>query len=138
MTQTASNANELLCDNNTVKTHHDNRSDFKSDRLSDTNHFLQLLQLSMTLHMFMEMFCSFIARYFYGFYKKSLFISKAVVKENMPDDPSYKTKFSNLCWLLRKCSKFQFQVTQQINCFVNNIINSTLTKRAHKSSLTRV
>ena len=26
MTQTASN--ELLCDNNTVKTHHDNRSDF--------------------------------------------------------------------------------------------------------------
>ena len=28
MTLTASNANELLCDNNTVKTHHDNRSDF--------------------------------------------------------------------------------------------------------------
>ena len=28
MTQTASNANELLCDNNTVKTYHDNRSDF--------------------------------------------------------------------------------------------------------------
>ena len=26
MTLTASNANELLCDNNTVKTHHDNRS----------------------------------------------------------------------------------------------------------------
>ena len=28
MTLTASNANELLCDNNTVKTHHDNWSDF--------------------------------------------------------------------------------------------------------------
>ena len=28
MTQTASNVNELLCDNNTVKTYHDNRSDF--------------------------------------------------------------------------------------------------------------
>ena len=28
MTLTASDANELLCDNNTVKTHHDNRSDF--------------------------------------------------------------------------------------------------------------
>ena len=28
MTLTASDANELLCDNNTVKTHHDNWSDF--------------------------------------------------------------------------------------------------------------
>ena len=28
MTLTASNTNELLYDNNTVKTHHDNRSDF--------------------------------------------------------------------------------------------------------------
>ena len=28
MTQTASNTNELLCYNNPVKTHHDNRSDF--------------------------------------------------------------------------------------------------------------
>ena len=28
MTLTASDANELLCDNNTVKTCHDNRSDF--------------------------------------------------------------------------------------------------------------
>ena len=28
MTITASDANELLCDNNTVKTHHVNRSDF--------------------------------------------------------------------------------------------------------------
>ena len=28
MTLTASDANKLLCDNNTVKTHHVNRSDF--------------------------------------------------------------------------------------------------------------
>ena len=28
MTKKASDANELLCDNNTVKTHHVNRSDF--------------------------------------------------------------------------------------------------------------
>ena len=28
MTKSASDANELLCDNNTVKTHHVNRSDF--------------------------------------------------------------------------------------------------------------
>ena len=29
MTLKASDANELLCDNNTVKTHHDNQSDFQ-------------------------------------------------------------------------------------------------------------
>ena len=34
MTITASDANELLCDNNTVKTHHVNRSDFFKENLA--------------------------------------------------------------------------------------------------------
>ena len=52
-----------------------------------------------------------------------------MVKENVPVDPSYKTRnFSILCRLLIVenvlCSKFKFQVTQQINCFVNSMTNS--------------
>ena len=44
MTLTASDANELLCDNNTVKTHHDNRSDFLRklgflDKIFSKKHF---------------------------------------------------------------------------------------------------
>lgn len=66
-----------------------------------------------------------------------------MVKENVPVDPSYETrKFSILCRLLIvenvPCSKFKFQVTQQINCFVNSMTNSTVTIRAYKSSLIRV
>ena len=34
MTIKASDANELLCDNNTVKTHHVNCSDFFSEKLA--------------------------------------------------------------------------------------------------------
>ena len=33
MTEIALDANELLCDNNTVKTHHVNRSDFKKKKI---------------------------------------------------------------------------------------------------------
>ena len=50
----------------------------------------------------------------------------------MPVDPSYKTvKFPIRISYLGNVprSKFQFQVTQQINCFVNSMINSTLTKK---------
>ena len=45
MTPTASDANKLLCDNNTVKTRHDNRSDFlrklgSLDKIFSKNQFL--------------------------------------------------------------------------------------------------
>ena len=45
MTKKALDVNELMCDNNTVKTHHINRSDFKKKTwLSRKDLFFPLLQ----------------------------------------------------------------------------------------------